>query len=167
VTLTAEERRLRIQQYASGPARLREAIARVPAEAMQWRPVRGEFSVHEIVVHCADAETVDAARVRYLFAERDPVIVGYDESEWARVLDYHSHSLDAALATVDVVCANTTSLLERLPEAAWASAVGGHTMSGLYTADDWLATESGHIEEHIKQIERNLEAWRASTQHAR
>lgn len=157
-----EERTRRIEQYASAPGRLREALAGVPPEAMKWRPAPDEFSVHEIVVHCADAETVDAARIRYLTAERDPVIVGYDESEWARVLDYHSHSLEAALATVDVVCANTTALLRRLPETAWATAVGRHTMSGRYTADDWLATESEHIEEHNKQIDRNLEAWRAS-----
>jgi hypothetical protein len=160
--LTSEERWRRIHQYASGPERLRDAIARVPAEAMQWRPARGEFSVHEIVVHCADAGTVDAARIRYLTAERDPLIVGYDESEWARVLDYHSHSLETALVTVDVVCASTSSLLERLPETVWAGAVGRHTMSGRYTADDWLATESKHIDEHIRQIDLNLEAWGAS-----
>jgi hypothetical protein len=163
--LTSEERRRRIQQYASGPERLREAIARVPAEVMQWRPAPGEFSVREIVVHCADAETVDATRIRYLTAERDPVIMGYDESEWARVLEYHNHSLETALATVDVVCANTISLLKRPPETAWAAAIGRRTMSGRYTADDWLATESEHIEEHIKEIDLNLEAWSTSRQH--
>lgn len=161
MTLAPEERTRRIEQYATAPARLREAIARVPAEAMQWRPAPGEFSVHEVAVHCADAETVDAARIRYLAAERDPVIVGYDESEWARALDYHSHPLEAALATVDAVCANTTALIERLPETAWAAA-GRHTSSGRHTADDWLMTCSEHIVEHIAQINRNLEAWRAS-----
>ena len=162
MTLTVEERDRRIEQYASGPQRLREAIARVPAEAMQWRPAPAEFSAHEVAVHCADAETVDAARIRYLTAERDPVILGYDESEWARIFDYHSHPLEAALATVDAVCANTTALIERLPEKAW-SAVGRHTRSGRCTADDWLVTSSEHLEDHIEQINRNLEAWRAST----
>lgn len=159
--LSPEERQQRIQQYASAPGRLREAVAGVPAEAMKWRPALGEFSVHEIVCHCADAETVDAARIRYLTAERDPLIVGYDESEWARVLHYHSHQLELALGTIDAVCANTAALIERLPETAWAGA-GRHTSSGRHTADDWLMTSSEHIEEHIEQIERNLEAWRAS-----
>lgn len=162
MTVTPEERRRRIEQYASGPKHLREAIARVPPEAMKWRPEPGEFSVHEITVHCADAEIVDAARIRYLMAERDPIIVGYDESEWARVLEYHSHPLEAALTTVDVICAHTTALLKRLPDTAWAAAVGRHTMSGRITADDWLATESGHVDEHIEQIHRNLEGWHAS-----
>jgi hypothetical protein len=161
MTLIPEERTRRIEQYASAPGRLRDAIAAVPPEAMKWRPQPNEFSVHEIVCHCADAEIVDAARIRYLTAERDPVIAGYDESEWARALDYHSHSLEAALATIGVVCAHTTALLERLPETAWAAA-GQHTISGPYTADDWLAIESEHIDEHIKQINRNVEAWRVS-----
>jgi hypothetical protein len=162
MTRIADDRARRIEQYATGPKRLREALAGVPPEAMKWRPASGEFSVHEIVVHCADAETIDAARIRSLTAERDPVIVAYDENEWARALDYHSHSLEAALATVDVVCAHTTALLRRLPETAWETAVGRHTLSGRYTADEWLAIESEHIGEHIKQIQGNLEAWRAS-----
>jgi len=43
---TAEERHRRVEQYASAPERLREALASVPAEAMKWRPESGEFSVH-------------------------------------------------------------------------------------------------------------------------
>lgn len=158
--LTVEKRQQRIETYATGPVRLREVVSRTPAEAMKWRPGSDDFSVHEVVVHCADGETNAHMRIRYLTGEKGATIIGYNESHWAKYFDYHSHPLDVALATVDAVRANTAAMIRRLPEAAW-KAIGTHTESGPYTAEDWLVIYSDHLEEHIAQIERTLEAWRA------
>ncbi|MGH8247795.1 MAG: DinB family protein [Gammaproteobacteria bacterium] len=147
MTLSAAERERRIEQYATGPQRLR-AVAAVPMEAMQWTPEPHEFSVHEVVCHCADSETNAAARIRYLVAETEPVILGYDPDNWASRFDYHSHPLDAALAAIDAARANTTPLLRRFPDAAWDK-VATHSESGRYTGHDWLAIYSEHLEEHI------------------
>ena len=159
MSLTPAEREALIERYATGPAKLREALARVPEEARHWRPAPDEFSVHEVVCHCADSETNAAARIRYLVTEQEPVILGYDTDVWARVLDYANHPLEAALTTIDAVRANTVPLLNRLPENAW-SAAGRHTESGHYTAEDWLAIYAAHLEEHTEQIERALIAWK-------
>ena len=161
MALTSTDRTKLIHQYATGPARLRAAYAAVPAEARQWRPKPGEWSAHEVVVHCSDSETQAASRIRILISEKDPLIQGYDEAQWARDFDYHAHPLDVAFATVDAVRANTTALLRRLPEAAWAK-VGRHTESGRYTAEDWLTIYAEHLENHARQIEANVAAWKAS-----
>jgi hypothetical protein len=158
--MTSQEREALIRRYAEGPARLRAAYEGVPQEARQWRPGPGKWSAHEVVVHCADSETNASLRIRYLAAEKDPLIVGYDQEEWARAFDYHQHPADAALATVEAVRGNTVPLLKRLPESAWSRA-GKHTESGRYTGDDWLNTYAAHVENHARQIERNLEAWKA------
>ncbi|PYQ15769.1 MAG: hypothetical protein DMF80_07685 [Acidobacteria bacterium] len=158
---TAAEREERIAQYERGPLRLRDALALVPDDAVRWRPAPGRWSVHEVVCHCADSETNAAARIRYLVAEKEPVIVGYDQDEWARRFDYHSFPLEPALRTVDAVRATTTVLLRKLPEAAWRKE-GRHSESGRYTAEDWLRIYSDHLEKHARQIERNLTAWQES-----
>ena len=150
-----------IAQYAEGPGRLRRALARVPEEARAWRPAPGEWSAHEVVVHCADAETNAAARIRYVLAEKDPVVVGYHQSQWATVLDYDRHPLEPALAVVEAVRANTVVLLRQLPAEAWARE-GRHTESGRYTAEEWLRLYAEHLEIHARQIEQNLVAWRAA-----
>ena len=124
-------------------------------------PKPGEWSAHEVVVHCADSETNAAARIRYLAAEADPVILGYDEAEWARRFDYHHHPLEPALALVEAVRANTTALIRRMPEDAWER-VGRHTESGRYAAEDWLKIYAEHLEIHARQIEANVAAWRAA-----
>lgn len=153
----AERERL-IRQYADGPRRLREALAKVPEAARTWRPAAGEWSAHEVVVHCADSETNAAARIRYVLCEREPLVLAYDEAVWAMTLDYHAHPLEPALAAVRGVRAHTAALIHRLPEAAW-SREGRHTGSGRYTAEDWLGIYAEHLENHARQIEANVTAW--------
>jgi hypothetical protein len=159
--LTKEDRAALIRRYEEGPARLRSAWDALPEEARRWRPGPGKWSAHEVVCHCADSEANAALRIRYLVAEKEPLIVGYDQAEWARVLDYHGHPAEPAFATVVAVRAHTAALLHRLPEEAW-SREGRHTESGRYTACDWLRLYARHLEGHVEQIERNLAAWRAA-----
>ncbi len=161
MTMDAAERDRLIEQYTMGPARLRAAVEAAPAEAMKWRPEPGEFSVHEVVVHCADSETNAAARIRYLMAEAEPVILGYDPDNWAGRFHYHSHPLEAAFATVEAVRANTVPVIRRLEVSAWDKA-GTHSESGRYMGEDWLRIYSAHLEEHVAQIERTVAAWRAA-----
>jgi hypothetical protein len=159
--MTPTERDTLIQQYADGPARLRAALARVPEAARKWRPAPGEWSAHEVVCHCADSETNSYARIRFLVAEKDPVIQGYDQENWARTFDYHALPLEPALATVESVRASTAALIRTLSEADWAKR-GRHTESGAYGAEEWLKIYADHLENHARQIENNLAAWQKS-----
>jgi DinB family protein len=161
MSLTPAERQDLIRRYEQGPARLAAALGKVPARAMKWRPAEGKWSVHEVVCHLADSESNGALRIRYLAAEEHPLIVGYDQARWARVLDYHSAPLEPALAVVHAVRANTAALLKRLPEETW-SATAEHTESGHYTAEEWLRIYAVHLEKHSGQIERNVAAWHAA-----
>jgi hypothetical protein len=154
----AAEREALIRRYEDGPRKLRAALARVPAEAMQWRPGEGKWSAHEVGIHCADSETNAAARIRFLATEKDPLIQGYDEADWARKLDYHALPLEPALAAVDAVRANTAALLRRLPESVWSNE-GRHSHSGKFSGERWLEVYAEHLEKHSRQVERNLEAW--------
>ena len=161
MAMSASDRATRIEQYACGPEHLRQALNRVPDGMVKWRPGPGKWSVHEIVCHCADSETNAYARLRYLLAEKDPVLVGYDQDEWARRFDYHSLPLEPALAVVAAVRANTAALLQRLTDDAWGR-TGRHTESGEYTVEKWLKVYADHVEGHARQIDRNVEAWMAS-----
>jgi hypothetical protein len=152
------QRETLIQQYADGPARLRAAVARVPEAARQWRPAPGEWSAHEVVCHCADSETNAYARIRFLVAEKEPLLVGYDQEVWARTFDYHALPLEPALAVVESVRATTAALLRTLSDEAWQRR-GRHTESGPYGAQDWLQIYADHLDNHARQIDDNLAAW--------
>ena len=132
--MTHAERDRLIQQYAEGPALLRAAWMRVPAEARQWRPAPGRWSAHEVVVHCADSECNAVGRIRYLLAEPDPLVLGYDQDRWATVLDYHALPVEPALPAVEAVRANTLPLLVRLTDDELAR-MGRHTEVGALRRD--------------------------------
>ncbi len=159
--LTPSETADLIAQYAAGPDVLRAALAGVPADAMQWRPAEAEWSVHEIIVHCADSETASAHRIRVLVAEPDPLIVGYDQAAWARLLDYHARSIDVALEAVAAARASTAEFIRALSPEAWTRS-GRHTESGHFTAEDWLRIYAVHLHDHADQIAANVAAWSVS-----
>ena len=159
--MDARTRAERIEQYEAGPGRLRDALGRVPPEALAWRPGPGRWSAHEVVVHCADSEANAAARLRYLVAEAEPRIVGYDQDAWARTFDYASQDLEDALAVVTLARRTTARILRRLKDEDWARR-GTHTEHGAYGVEDWMRIYADHLEAHARQIERNVEAWRAA-----
>ena len=156
--MTPSERASMIRRYAEGPALLEAALATVPAAALKWRPSPEKWSVHEVIVHCADSETNAHMRLRYLIGEADPLIVGYDQDNWAQAFHYHDHPLEPALATVKAVRANTVPLIERLTPDQWTR-TGRHTEHASYGAERWLEIYAEHLEVHARQIARNLEAW--------
>lgn len=151
----------RIRQYAEGPAVLRQALKLVPPEAMKWRPAPGKWSVHEVIIHCADSETNAHMRVRYILAEKDPAIVPYDQDEWARILNYHELPIEPALAAIEGVRANTVPLLRSLPESAWQR-TGHHPEHPQYGMEKWLEVYSSHLDVHARQIGRNVEGWKGA-----
>jgi DinB family protein len=159
MAMSASDRSRRIDQYALGPERLRQALNRVPDGMVKWRPAPGKWSVHEIVCHAADSEVNGYARLRFLVAEKEPLVVGYDQDGWARTFDYHALPLEPSLAVVEAVRGSTAVLLQRLDGEAWTRK-GRHTeKQGDYTVEDWLKIYSDHLEGHARQIDRNVDAW--------
>jgi hypothetical protein len=157
--MTPAERRAWIERYAHGPELLEAALARVPREALQWRPAPGKWSVHEVVVHCSDSEVNSHMRIRYVVCEREPLVVGYDENQWARELDYHAHPLEPALAAVRASRENTVPLLLRMTDEQWKRS-GRHTEhKDPYGAERWLQLYGEHLEIHARQIDRTFAAW--------
>jgi hypothetical protein len=159
--LTESERRTLIDRYAEGPALLRKTIESVPEEARKWRPGEGKWSAHEVVCHCADAETNASMRVRYLLCEKDPVILAYDQDAWTKALRYHDFPLEPSLEAVRATRAHTANLLRTLAPEDWAKS-GRHSESGTWDVDKWLRIYAAHVHGHAEQIERNLAAWRTA-----
>lgn len=159
--MDSAQREVLIQTYADGAAKLRAAVDEAPEAMRKWRPEAGEFSVHEVVVHCADSETNSHGRIRYLVAEDNATILGYDPDAWARKFSYQDHPLDAAMLTVEAVRANTVPILRQMSDEDWASA-GTHSESGRYTAEDWLRTYAAHLEQHVLQVRGVIAAWEAA-----
>jgi hypothetical protein len=104
------------------------------------------------VHHLADSEMTSAIRLRRLVVEDNPVIVGYDQEEFARRL-YYDRPVTASLDAFRAARESTAQILDRLGDAEW-SRQGTHSESGPYGMGDWLRIYAEHAHKHADQIRR-------------
>lgn len=156
--MTLVERRAKIDSYGAAPAELEAALRALPRAAWQFRPAPDLWTIHEIAVHVADSEANSYVRCRRFIAEPGAGLMGYDETAWARALDYHAQSVDDAVALFRGLRTSTYQLIRSLPEAVWAH-TADHSESGRMTLDDWLDIYERHVREHVAQMHAVYAAW--------
>jgi hypothetical protein len=149
--MDTDQRRALIEQYRGGVAAVELALAGITEDELDRAP-SGEWSPRMVVHHLADSETNSYLRLRKLLAETDPVLQGYDEAEWARVLHY-DRPIERSLAVFTAVRDASSELLDVLSEDDWVRA-GTHSESGAYSVDRWLEIYADHGAAHADQIAR-------------
>ncbi len=160
--MSAADREPFFQRYEQGPSLLRAALNRAPEDMRKWKPSPEKWSVHEIVVHCADSETNSAMRIRYLVGEASPTIAGYDQDRWASVMKYDALPLALSMTQIEATRAWTAAFIRSLPDEAWTRK-GRHTeYAEPYTAMQWLQIYAEHLEIHARQIARTVDSWKAA-----
>ena len=93
-----------------------------------------------------------AIRLRRLIAEDAPLIVGYDQEEFARRL-FYDRPIDASLDAFKAARACTVEILERLTPEQWTR-TGTHSETGTYSVERWLEIYAQHAHGHADQIRR-------------
>jgi hypothetical protein len=164
--MNQNERIEKIEEYGHGFELLSACLDKVPRKAWEFKTGPHEWSVHEVIVHMADAESVGAIRARKLIAEPGSTIMPYDEAHWADALDYQNQAVDAALQIFKLTRQLTYHLLKTLPDQVFThTVVHPETVypeyGEAYTLDKWLHIYTRHVRDHISQIQNNYEAWKA------
>ena len=147
-----QRRRAAIERYKEGYGVVCAALRAITEEELDRRPAPDAWTAREIVHHLADSEMTSAVRLRRLLAEDAPVIVGYDQEEFARRLHY-DRPIAASLAAFQAARWASAELLDRLSEQNWARA-GAHSEQGRYGVEDWLEIYAAHAHDHADQISR-------------
>ena len=158
--MNEDERSQKIEDYGRGYDHLLEGLAGIPREAWDFKPAPTEWSVHEIIVHMADSESMAALRARKLIVEPSSTLMGYEEARWADALDYGRLDADDALQIVKLARQTTYRLLKTLPAEAFGHSVRHPEQAEPYTFDLWLTIYARHIPDHVDQMKRAYEAWK-------
>ena len=149
-----------IEEYGRGFDLLTIALAKVPREAWSFRPLPKEWSVHEIIVHMADSESMSALRARKLIAEPGSMLMGYEEANWADALGYKEQSVEDALEIIKLARKSTYELLKRQPDEVFEhSVIHPEYPDEPYTFEQWLNIYAQHIPDHINQLQRAYQTW--------
>ena len=133
---------------------------------MQFVPAIGEWSIHEVVIHLADAEVVGYWRIRKALAEEGSALGVYDEEAWASKLSYRIQDRALALQLFTALRASTAALLRLLPEDAWLR-IAVHAERGDLSVLDLFNTYVEHGETHLQQIEQIKQVYRQRAQYGR
>ncbi len=142
-----------IHAFEAAPSQVAAAIAGLNAKQMQFSPADGEWSIHEVVVHLADSESVGFGRLRKTIAEEKPLVTVYDEEAWASNLMYHVQDYNLALTLFTALRRSTAALLRMLPAEAWERTCV-HPERGVMSLYDVFQLYLDHGNVHLSQIER-------------
>ena len=140
----------KVQEYRDGVARVKEALAGATDAELDARPAPDKWTAREIVHHLADSEMTSAIRLRRLLAEDKPLIVAYDQEEYARRLHY-DRPIDASMRAFAAARETTAELMGCLSDEDWLRE-GTHTEVGRFGLDTWLRTYAPHAHKHADQI---------------
>jgi DinB family protein len=160
--MNKDERLEKIELYRQGYGLLGAALTEIPREAWDFKPSPADWSVHEIIVHMADSESMAALRARKLIVEPGSTLMGYEEAKWAAALKYEKQDTDDALQVIKLARITTYHLLRSLPEQVFKHTVHHPDYAEPYTFDTWLNIYSKHIPDHIEQIRNNLKVWQST-----
>jgi hypothetical protein len=150
--MNAEERARLIKRYREGHRVVEEALSGITPDELD-RSAGGEWTPREIVHHLADSEMTSAIRIRRLLTEDKPVIHGYDEEAFARMLT-SDRPIEPSFQAMRWARESSAQLLERMSDEDWHRS-GTHSESGPYTAETWLTIYAHHAHDHAAQIKRS------------
>lgn len=143
---------------AATVARLRELVGEA-GDDIRTRPEPREWSVVECIGHLVDSELTTAARVRWIVAEDQPDIVGYDQDLWVDRLRHRDDDPDELIALFDTLRTANLRLWNARPPSD-RDRVGIHRERGPESYGLIVRLAAGHDRFHIAQAERALAAIR-------
>ena len=158
--MDSKTRNENIELYGRGYDLLMAALAEVPQEAMHFKPEPKEWSVHEVIIHLADSESIAAQQARMMVAEPGRAVMAYDPDAWADNLHYQDADKEEALQLLKFTREFTYRWFKSLPEEAFELSAEYPGDEDPYVLDDLLRIYTGHIPSHIRQIENNISLWK-------
>lgn len=135
------------------------AIVGAASDRLRDRPAPTEWSVIECIGHLLDSEIVTTGRVRWIVAEEEPAILGYDQDRWVDGLRHRDDDPDALIALFDALRTANLRLWATTPPNA-RERVGIHSERGAESYALTWRLVAGHDRFHLAQAGRALAALR-------
>jgi hypothetical protein len=143
---------------AATPGLLRELVAEA-GDALRVAPEPGEWAVAGCLAHLVDGELIISARSRWILAEDEPDIVGYDQALWVSRLGQADEDPATLLAVFEALRRWNLELWVRTPVEE-RGRIGLHRERGPESYELTFRLAAGHDRIHLAQARRALDAAR-------
>ncbi len=155
--MTELDRQQKIDILKQFPAQLRSLVSALPEKRLLATPLEDEWSIAQIVHHCADSHINGFARLKLIVTEDFPILKPYLEAEWGNMADANNSNIDLSLHILDGIHPRFVLVLESLTEEQWQRS-GNHLDNGVESVDALLDSYAAHCLSHLSQIRRTLAA---------
>jgi hypothetical protein len=132
-----------------------EGVVKEAGPRLRTRPEPREWSVMEVLAHILDAEIVLAGRYRWILAQDEPPLIGYDQDLWVERLHHPDEDPEEMLAMLRVLNRSHLALWRRTSPSDRAR-VGIHSERGPESFELSFRLMSGHGLFHLGQMRRTL-----------
>jgi hypothetical protein len=147
---------------ASDPVEVQEAefeawqkLIESAGDDLRERPDDEEWSVVELLGHMTDSELVTSTRYRWVLAEDEPPLLGYDQEAWTATFNHQSDDPELVLTLFGALRLANLDLWERtLPEDR--ARFGVHAERGPESFELLFRLQAGHGLVHLAQAARAL-----------
>ena len=145
--------RNRIEAYARGGQQLIEAYQGLTCEQLFAIPVAGTWSLHQIAIHMMESDLIGTDRMKRIAAMDRPLLIGYDESAFAKLPGVELVETMVACRLFDQNRQLTATILRALPDESF-DRWGVHNEIGQVTLREMVEKYIHHLEGHLEHVFR-------------
>jgi hypothetical protein len=124
---------------------------------MRARTLPGRWTANEVLGHLVDSEWVYGFRIRYVYCESDPAIIGVDQDAWVHRQRHNDRDPMDLVETFRPMRRATLELWQRMSADDLARR-GRHNERGPEALGTMVRMMAGHDLSHLEQIRRTLAA---------
>ena len=133
------------------PKRLRSLLKGLTKRQLNKAPVRGKWTITQLICHLTDTEIVLSFRLRLAIAESGGPLQAMNEKLWAKHLGYSGGDAQERLALLTLLRNENVRLLRSLSPSQWKR-FGMHAERGKETVSRMAQMYAGHDVNHVAQI---------------
>jgi uncharacterized damage-inducible protein DinB len=141
-----------IDEIASTPANLRQAVSGLSAEQMATPYREGGWTVSQLVHHVAESHMQAYSRCKFALTEEKPIIKPYDEAKWAETPDVAATPAEVSLSLLEALQERWVNLLRGLSEEQMQRAFFHPEHGRLITIQRMLDMYAWHGRHHVAHV---------------
>ena len=143
---------------AEFPQEVKMRVIPLSNEEQRGRYLADEWTVREIVHHCADSHMNSFIRLKLVLTEHNPTIKPYDQDAWVMLADTTEAPIAHSLNLLEALHARWVTLFASLEGDQWQRKGFHPEDNSVITPVTLLAGYAEHCEVHLDQMDRVLAA---------
>ena len=153
-----EEIRRELERFGLGPSLLRTALCQFPKKMWCYQPRADRWSIHDHVIHLAEAEAITYLNCRRCIAEPGTSVIDFGGQHAAWSFLCFNQNTREAFKIISNLRKSTYKLLVAVPDRLWENIVL-HPREGSITLERWMIIQVRYIPRHIEQMWNNYNSW--------